>query len=468
MEEKKEIPELEKYYAVRSDYTRMYQAAYRDKVYINEKERTVIIEVDDIYEYYTNDDWIPQGNDDKNSGNEDDGEESEKYDFDFSDQDIADSNNDYLYHDVFHLSHKYPNDLHEYKINPFASLMVTYPVGEGLLEFCFFDFSEEIKSLRNYGALFSAFHKDKVDDDKIRNYSHKERFDFMSETFLFADDLLLKTVYTSVFPPMFIKTDERSAALYASCITELQKEMLRRLEFVFDEEFYPDELLKLTAHERFALYARIYDIPVKSRRTEDFEITIRMDKTALECSRLPMDVIINRLQSHVPTKKKSPLEKALGLKADTVQMFYHVPRFMAVSYEISSLHEMLDLEFSKMLEYGIKLHKCKNCGRYFIVKGNYNAEYCDRVRAGNSQTCQQIAAQRKYEEKLHSDQAVALFRKYYKRYHARSKVGTIKPDKFRKWNYQACEKRDMCQRGEISLDEFEERLEGSFKNREKK
>ena len=91
MEEKKEIPELEKYYAVRSDYTRMYQDAYRDKVYINEKERTVIIEVDDIYEYYTNDDWIPQGNDDENSGNEDDEEESEKYDFDFSDQDIADS-----------------------------------------------------------------------------------------------------------------------------------------------------------------------------------------------------------------------------------------------------------------------------------------------------------------------------------------------------------------------------------------
>lgn len=465
MEEKKEIPEREKYYAVRSNYTSMYQDAYRNKVYINEKERSVIIEVDDIYEYYTNDDWIPQVSNEGNSDDEDDEEESEKYDFDFSDQDIADSNNDYLYHDVFHLSHKYPNDLHEYKINPFASLMVTYPVGEGLLEFCFFDFSEEIKSLRGYGALMSAFRKGKADDDMIRNYSHKERFDFISETFMVADELLLKTVYTSVFPPMFIRTNEISSAIYASCITELQKEMLRRLEFVFDEEYYPDELLQLTAHERFALYARIYDIPMNSRRTEEFQITIRMDKTALDCCRLPMDVIINRLQSHKPTKKKSPLEKALGVKAGEVQLAYHIPKFMAVSYEISSLHEMLDLEFSKMLEYGIKLHKCKNCGRYFIVKGNYNAEYCDRVRTGNSQTCQQIAAQRKYEVKLHSDQAVALFRKYYKRYHARSKVGTIKPDKFRKWNYQACEKRDMCQRGEITLDEFEEWLEGSFRNR---
>ena len=465
MEEKKEISEHEKYYAVRANYTSIYQDAYRNKVYINEKERSVIIEVDDIYEYYTNDDWLPQGSNEENSDEEYDEEESEKSDFDFTDKDIADSNNDYLYHDVFHLSHKYSKNLHEYKINPFASLMVTYPVGEGLLEFCSSDFTEEIKSLVGYGMLMKALGRGKVDDDKVKNYSHEERFDFMTDTFMFADDLMKKTVYTSVFPPMFIKTNERSTAIYASCITELQKEMLRRLEFVFDEEYYPDELLKFTAHERFALYAHIYDIPMHSRRTEDFEITIRMDKTALECSRLPMDVIIQRLQSHKSTKKKSPLEKALGLKADTVQMFYHVPRFMAVSYEISSLHEMLDLEFSKMLEYGIKLHKCKNCGRYFIVKGNYNAEYCDRVRAGNSQTCQQIAAQRKYEEKLHSDQAVALFRKYYKRYHARSRVGTIKPDKFRKWNYQACEKRDMCQRGEISLEEFEDWLNSYFINR---
>ncbi len=467
MEDKKEISEHEKYYAVRANYTSIYQDAYRNKVYINEKERSVIIEVDDIYEYYTNDDWLPQDNNEENSDEENDEEESEKSDFDFTDQDIADSNNDYLYHDVFHLSHKYSKNLHEYKINPFASLMVTYPVGEGLLEFCSSDFTEEIKSLVGYGMLMKAFGKGKVDDDKVKNYSHEERFDFMTDTFMFADNLMKKTVYTSVFPPMFIKTNERSTAIYASCITELQKEMLRRLEFVFDEEYYPDELLKLTAHERFALYAHIYDIPMHSRRTEDFEITIRMDKTALECSRLPMNVIIQRLQSHKSTKKKSPLEKALGLEADKVQMFYHVPRFMAVSYEVSALHEMLELEFSKMLEYGIKLHKCKNCGRYFIVKGNYNAEYCDRVREGNSQTCQQIAAQRKYEEKLHSDQAVALFRKYYKRYHARSKVGTIKPDKFRKWNYQACEKRDMCQRGEITLEEFEDWLTGSFKNREK-
>ena len=207
MEEKKEIPEREKYYAVRANYTSMYQDAYRNKVYINEKERSVIIEVDDIYEYYTNDDWLPQDNNEENSDEEYDEGDSEKSDYDFTDQDIADSDNDYLYHDVFHLSHKYSDDLYEHKINPFAGLMVTYPVGEGLLEFCFYDFTEEIKSLKGYGMLMKALGKGKVDDDKVKNYSHEERFDFMADTFMFADELLLKTVYTSVFPPMFIKTN---------------------------------------------------------------------------------------------------------------------------------------------------------------------------------------------------------------------------------------------------------------------
>ena len=468
MAEKKEVSERDKYFYIRSNFVKLYQQAYYNKVYINENDKSIIVEVDDVFEEFTNDDWLPQGNENEDSDNEPEEEEVAESDFDFTDQDIYDSDNDYLYHDVFHLSHKTSGEIYDHRMNPLAGLMVTYPVGEGLLEFCFVDFTEELNTLKSYGSLLRALRKDKTDDDTIKSYTHEERFDFMCNSFMFADELLRKTVYTSMFPPMFIDTNERTTALYAFCITELQKEMLRRIEFVFDEGYYPDELLHLTAHERFALYADIYDIPTHSRRTQEFKITVRMDKTALDCCRLPMDIIIGRLQSHVPTKKKSPLEKALGLEAGKVQLAYHVPKFMAVSFEVSALHEMLELEFTKMLEYGIRLHRCKNCGQYFIIKGNYRAEYCDRVRPGNTQTCQQIAAQKKYEEKLHNDKAISLFRKYYKRYHARLKVGTIKSAAFRLWNYQACEKRDMCQNGEITLDEFEKWLEGSFKNREKK
>ena len=459
---KKEIPERDKYYLIRTNDLGLYHDAYINRVYINENDKTITIKVDASFEYYTNDDWLPEEDDSQVEpiDNTDGG-------FRISDQEIYDNNNDYIIRDAFHLSHQYPNEIHKYKTNPIAGLMVTFPVGEGLIEFCFTDFSDELKDLKIMGAFLKAVRKKTTDEEDIGEFTHQQRFDMMDDTFFHSNKILEKSMYTLMFPPMLSKVDDKSTAFYTFCITELQKEMLRRIEFVFDEEYYPKELLHLTAHERYGLYAEIYDIPRSFRRTEEFEITYRLDRTTLDSCRLPMDIILSRLQSHSGTKEKSPLEKALGLEAGKVNLAYSIPKFMSVSYEVCALHDMLELEFTKMLEYGVRLHKCKNCGRYFIVKGNYNAEYCDRVREGNSQTCQQIAAQKKYEEKLHTDKAVSLFRKYYKRYHARLKVGTIKPDHFRLWNYQACEKRDMCQNGEISLEEFEDWLEGSFKNRKK-
>ena len=53
---------------------------------------------------------------------------------------------------------------------------------------------------------------------------------------------------------------------------------------------------------------------------------------------------------NVPTDEQSPLEEALGLKAGRVQLFYHAPRFMEVEFSVSTLHDMLELEFTKMLE----------------------------------------------------------------------------------------------------------------------
>lgn len=99
---------------------------------------------------------------------------------------------------------------------------------------------------------------------------------------------------------------------------------------------------------------------------------------------------------------------------------------------------------------------------------NYAAEYCDRIRDGQTRTCQQIGAQKRYDEKLQSNEAVGLFRKYYKRYYARTKVNQIKPDKFREWNYKTCEMRDKRQIVEITSAEFEEWLYSCFKNRKRK
>lgn len=125
-------------------------------------------------------------------------------------------------------------------------------------------------------------------------------------------------------------------------------------------------------------------------------------------------------------------------------------------------------EFWEMLTKSVRLRKCKRCGKYFIMKGNYDTNYCDRVAQGETRNCQELAAQENYKKKMADNAAIPLYQKYYKRYAARVKVRQIKEADFKKWKYQAMTKRDECSDAKITLSEFEEWLESSFPNRKKK
>lgn len=460
MSEKYEFSELEKYYVIRRNRDDIAYDGYCNNVYFNTAEKTINIQVSSYYE---------SGDEEQEADKQRATEEWDvEPDLPFDDKIIMDCGNDYLYRDVFHLS--CPSDnIPSFKINPFAGLDISFPIGEGILDFCYTDFNKEKDSLELMGLINQAFAAEKAmpvfhNSDEIDVYESGK----MENAISMLEPFMYQSVYSSIFPPLIENLGERTLLFYAAYINKIQQEMLRRIEFVFDDEFYPEELSPLTAHERYGLYSKIYETPRRFERKERFDISSQMDKMTLECSRLPTDVIIGRLQSYTDAPEKSLLEQALDLKAGTVSVSRSVPLFMSKAYICSTIHEMLELEFSKMLEYGIRLHKCKNCGRYFIVKGNYDAEYCDRIREGQTKNCQQIAAQKRYDEKLHGNEAVALFRKYYKRYYSRTRVGTIKADKFKQWNYAACEMRDRCLNGEISVEKFEMWLEGSFRNRVKK
>ena len=479
----------EKYEFIRRNKKTILFDGYNNHVHIDSSARTITIDVDDDFEF------IEEGNEYKRLKNfdtpeqrlldavfhpeliNDDGnrigtpENEDDYRFFpiVSHKDITKTyNGDYVYLDVFHLNAHYSEN-ERTLFNPFAGLLITFPIGEGLLDYCFSMLSDSPEALLKdalENLKYNNISKD-ITTPKARNKEELRDLEceYMRRSIVALDPYMYSSLYSSIFPPEFEEISETSLKYYIFYLNELKREMRNRIKFVFDDEFYPNELSGLRAHERFALYARKYGIPRTFTRKETFWITSRMDMTALECSRLPMDVILKKLRSNVPSEVQSPLEKEMDLDPGRIGVYHCVPLFMSVAYNCCTIHDMLELEFTKMLEFDIKLHRCKHCGRYFIVKGNYNAEYCDRVRDFNKLTCQQIAAREKYNKKLQDDKAVAVFRKYYKRYYARKQVGTIKPDKFRLWNYQACEKRDMCQRGEITLEEFEEWMEGSFKNR---
>lgn len=130
--------------------------------------------------------------------------------------------------------------------------------------------------------------------------------------------------------------------------------------------------------------------------------------------------------------------------------------------------DMLELEFTKMLEQDVRFRKCKRCGKYFIMKGNYDTKYCDRVAEGETRNCQELAAIENYKAKIADNKAIPIYNKYYKRYAARVKVRQIKEPDFKKWKYKAMEMRDQCSDGTISVEEFTEWMESSFPNRKPK
>ena len=133
-----------------------------------------------------------------------------------------------------------------------------------------------------------------------------------------------------------------------------------------------------------------------------------------------------------------------------------------------SIEQQIEFELMQLLKSDIGMRKCKRCGKCFIMKGNYDTNYCDRIVEGETRNCQELAAQENYKKKMADNAAIPLYQKYYKRYAARVRVRQIKEPDFKKWNYQAMTKRDECTDGKITLAEFEEWLESSFPNRIKK
>lgn len=118
---------------------------------------------------------------------------------------------------------------------------------------------------------------------------------------------------------------------------------------------------------------------------------------------------------------------------------------------------LMRFELMKMVSLDIPTRKCANCGRYFILDGRSDIEYCSRpISDQPGKTCQDVGALNKYMDKVHTDPIRKEFHKAYKRNHSRVRVGTMSQTEFLEWSDEAREKRDQCIFGAIDKDEFVE------------
>lgn len=112
-------------------------------------------------------------------------------------------------------------------------------------------------------------------------------------------------------------------------------------------------------------------------------------------------------------------------------------------YETYKLGDIAFLEFFKMLENNFKIKKCKNCNKYFILKGDYATDYCDRIPRGEKFTCKKIAAINARKGKINKNPILKEYEKAYKRNHARLSSKKITSDEFYNWTNEASKQRDF-------------------------
>lgn len=372
--------------------------------------------------------------------------------------------------------------------NVLSGTWIKLQYGEGLLDFIYADFKPYYQEImRRIPLLKEAFRSMRAEEtamteptetksaaaEAVYNRTQKIVEDYFkyTSTCMYTEKMSYCSLYSAVCPPVFESdyvADEATRRYYLY-LAMLQKEYRDLLEFCFDEAYFPDVLGNLHPAERYQMYRSIHNEPSISSRTEIFHFKSKGMSGSVMPYGLTQEELLPRLTRHNKiTEQHTAFMEKYGIELKQLMGSIALPHFLHVEYEFHSVADILNLEFTKLLESDVRFRKCQRCGRYFLMKGNYHTRYCDRVVDGAKYSCQDLASQENYQKKNEDNHAVRIYNKYYKRYHARIKSRQIREDDFKKWKYPALIKRDECAAGTISVEEYVDWMEAAFPNRQKK
>ncbi|HCA29814.1 MAG TPA: hypothetical protein DEP23_09720 [Ruminococcaceae bacterium] len=367
--------------------------------------------------------------------------------------------------------------------NVLSGARISLSYGEGILDFVYSDFKTAFKeaiafplTIQELGKKLKEEQPEKYmgqhesEPDKIYNRTYELVTEYLryTSTVVHTEEIIYKSLYTAICPPVFSYDRDTVDGLkwYYNYLITLQKEYSALIEFCFDKEFFPDVLGHMHPSERYNLYRDLHDQPAFSRRNETMFYSTRMMSGDKMPYGLRKDELLPRLTKAVKlTEQHREFAEHYKVEIKKLEAKLTFLRFLHVSYDFGSVAEILELELTKMLEQNVHFRKCKRCKKYFIMKGNYDTNYCDRIAQGETRNCQDIAAQENYKRKIADNAAIPIYSKYYKRYAARVRVNQIKESDFKQWKYKAMTKRDECSDGKITTDEYIQWMEECFPNR---
>lgn len=212
----------------------------------------------------------------------------------------------------------------------------------------------------------------------------------------------------------------------------LQLQYKEAFTFCFDTD-YCSQLNQLTSEKRLYLYDNLH--PGNLIRFQDIKIEFVTQSLA------DKQTYANKYpeSDHGPSFLewfKSSMTQSL------IEHISHLPIDRFQLYETYHLRNIMAIEFHKMVEHNIRIKRCKNCGRYFILKGDYATDYCDRISPQGKFSCKKIAAISARKNKVRNNPILKEYERAYKRNYARVTNHKMTAEDFRLWTEEAAQKRD--------------------------
>jgi|GEM_PF-6618608 len=177
----------------------------------------------------------------------------------------------------------------------------------------------------------------------------------------------------------------------------------------------------------------------------------------VKCLSLYEKLGVRRRQLNYDAPELSP---DAPITKETIVALKAIELTSAKFYCSSDVCALAFLEFEHLCMANCCVRRCGHCGRYFL-SFSQNTCYCDRIAdVERGRSCKDIAAMAKYLNKVRRDEAKALYRKYANTYQMRcSRASACYPRAaYEDWKDEAKMHLDAYQRGEIDLQQLDERI----------
>lgn len=284
----------------------------------------------------------------------------------------------------------------------YAGRLMEIPIGNGLIELIEID-KHIVELIDSYNSLMTT---EKIDD--LIKKGHEKEIDNLIDGFL---ELIGKShpYFTTIKPSEKTYNVEKPSnemiksdlEFFVSIKENIEK--LREIVYMFFDKDFNNEIKPLSVEEKLFIFEHYWTC-IFSEPSIQLSFTTGFQEK-------PTKENMNRQLSLILLVKNGKLaETASKIRNESI-----------ISFQLykCSVIDACYIEMVKMITLGITVKKCNNCGKYFVMSGRSDTEYCDRIAPGyTDKTCKGVGPLKAYVKRIENNPLLLAYQKEYKAKHA--------------------------------------------------